>query len=193
MFATDQKIISDFARKNADNTYKVLSFVQITIRQMFHNVPKMLAELEKTGDCKRLTNRQKNAIKVYQEKKEQIFQIIFSGLSVDKKLLFVANLPGFGLPKAGFVLQLLIGEVGCLDTHNLRRFNIKASRFVQTKKFETNQKKANDYIDVCQKIGGGCEKLWDDWCELVSVKYPDTFHTAEVASRLHVQCILSHP
>lgn len=188
MFLTHQSEIQQFAAQSADNTLKVLKFVQFTIQQNFAGMPKMIEEYNKTGTVKRITKRQKYAIKVYTARKQEIFDTIFSGISIDDKLLFVASLPGFGLAKAGFVLQCTIGRVGCLDVHNLKRFSLKASAFTLTKTYNSNLKKAQKYIDICDKILG-CAYLWNSWCELIAEKYPQYYADCEHVSRLHVDCI----
>ena len=112
MFLTHQTEIQRFSSLSADNTLKVLTFVQFTIQQNFAAMPKMIEEFNNTGTVQRITGRQKYAISVYTERKQEIFDTIFSGISLDDKLLFVASLPGFGLAKAGFVLQCTIGRIG---------------------------------------------------------------------------------
>jgi len=188
MFLTHQSEIQQYASQSAKNTVKVLTFVQMTIQQNFSQLPKMVEEYNKTGSVKRLTTRQKNAIAVYNERSEEIFSIIFSGQSVDDKLLFLASLPGFGLAKAGFVLQCCLGRVGCLDVHNLRRFDLKASAFNLTTSEKSNAKKAAKYIEICDK-SLGCGYLWNSWCDLIAEKYPKYYADSEHVSRLHVDCI----
>lgn len=188
MFLTHQSEIQRFASLSARNTNKVLTFVQVTIQQRFDHVPNMIEEINNTGTCKRLTTRQRDSIAVYRQREDEIFSIVFSSASVSEKLAFLASLPGFGLPKAGFVLQLLIGRVGCLDVHNLKRFGIKASAFVLRNGSPSNQNKIDKYISICD-TELGCGYLWDSWCQLIAEKYNKVYQNAEHVSRLHVDCI----
>jgi hypothetical protein len=187
MFLTHQTEIEAFASQSADNCFKVLRFVQLTIQQRFSQLPKMTEEIVSTGDCKRLSQRQRDAIETYSERREEIFQVIFGSLSIVDKLLYVSSLPGFGLIKAGFVLQCTIGAVGCFDVHNCRVYAIKASAFALTGSSENRARKAQKYLELCESIGTA--KLWNDWCELVAEKYPNDFSSASHVSRLHVDCI----
>jgi len=41
----------------------------------------------------------------------------------------IVELPGFGVVKAGFWVQLACGSVGCLDRHNLRRAGLRENTF----------------------------------------------------------------
>jgi hypothetical protein len=184
MFNTDAANISNYAKQSAVNTEKVLVFVQLSIQRKFSTMGNVINELNQTGNVKSLTGRQREALKVYNQKRDEIHAVIFSDLSLVDKLVFVAGLPGFGLAKAGFVLQLCLGSVGCLDTHNLKRFGIKASKFTLTKKHETNQRKAQQYINVCKNVGGS-QFLWDSWCRLVADKYRQDFDSANSVSSLH--------
>jgi len=199
MFLPHQSEIQQYASQNPDNTFKVLRFVQMTIQQNFAHMPVMIEEVNNTGSCKRLTGRQRDAIQVYSERREEIFRTIFGGLSLVDKLLYVASLPGFGIPKAGFVLQCCLGRVGCLDVHNLKRFDKNPKDFLLRNSTSTkatsidkalrrNRHIAQGYIDLCD-VELGCGYLWDSWCLLIADKYPWFYADAEHVSRLHVDCI----
>jgi hypothetical protein len=187
MFLRDQTKIQAYASQSPDNTFKVLRFVQMTIQQTFYSLPSMTEEINNTGVCRRLSGRQSAAIEFYADNKQEIFDNIFGSLPLRDKLLFVASLPGFGLVKAGFVLQCCIGEIGCFDVHNCRTYGIKPSQFVLRDGSPSNVKKAQAYIELCASIG--CSKLWDDWCILVADKYPQKFSDAGHVSRLHFDCV----
>lgn len=190
MFLIHQSEIQKFAAASDENTFKVLRFVQVTIQQRFDSVPKMIEELNTTGSVKRLTGRQRDAIEVYSTQRKIVRAKIFGSDSVLEKLLFVASLPGFGLAKAGFVLQLCIGRVGCLDVHNLRKFNLKASAFTLRPGSKQNVVKAEKYINFCENVVGTAH-LWDQWCQFIAAKYLTVYVDAEHVSRLHVDCIKS--
>ena len=187
MFLVHQTEIEAYASQSAENCFKVLRFVQLTIQQRFSQVPKMTEEMVQTSDCKRLSKRQRDAIDIYFERREEIYSIIFSSLGLTDKILFVSSLPGFGLIKAGFVLQCTIGEIGCFDTWNCRVYEVKPSDFALRGTPANMAKKANKYIDLCHSVGTA--KLWDDWCILIAEKYPNDFSSASHVSRLHAECI----
>lgn len=89
-------------------------------------------------------------------------------------LLHFARIPGLGLAKAGFLVQLAFGAGGCLDTHNLRRFGIPPHRFVirERDSAELRERKAREYVDTCEALGGA-PGLWDTWCTYVATETRD--------------------
>jgi hypothetical protein len=47
--------------------------------------------------------------------------------------------------------------------------------------------KAELYIQACNQQGG-CEYLWDSWCELIGTeKFPEIYGTGEAVSKLHCE------
>jgi len=100
----------------------------------------------------------------------------------------VDSIHGIGTAKAGFVLQLTVGAVGCLDTHNLARFGLDKKSYSigpAIKKMQTKVRKAHAYVTACDRLGG-CEYLWDNWCEYVASLRPDAFpNGAHDVSALH--------
>lgn len=183
MFKKHQPNIEEFARKDPDNFAQVVLFVSATIQQMFHTVPAIVEDVRERGlDSKHLWGSKKDTWIYTLENKEMLFEAVFSDMDLEDKLLSLAEIPGIGLVKAGFVLQLCTGEVGCLDVHNLRRFGLSAQTFKLGKvKYLTARKKATLYIKTCIECGGS-EKLWDDWCNLIAEKYPMRFRVGNAVS-----------
>ena len=190
MFKKHQPNIEEFARKDPDNFAQVVLFVSATIQQMFHMVPAIVDSVREHGlDSKHLWGSKKDTWIYTLENKEMLFEAVFSDMDLEDKLLSLAEIPGIGLVKAGFVLQLCTGEVGCLDVHNLRRFGLSAQTFKLGKvKYLTARKKATLYIKTCIECGGS-EKLWDDWCDLIADKYPMRFRGGNAVSELHEEII----
>ena len=98
--------------------------------------------------------------------------------------------PGLGLVKAGFAVQLLIGEAGCMDMHNLARFGIEEREFVIPARRDPVEQLAvideaiEHYLYTCEAYGGS-EKLWDGWCRFVAETYR-TYRDADDVSQRHV-------
>ena len=98
--------------------------------------------------------------------------------------------PGLGLVKAGFVVQLLVGEAGCMDMHNLARLGLDPDEFDIPKRADPEEQLLviNEciahYLYMCEKFGGS-EHLWNGWCEFVAETYR-TYDDAEDVSRRHV-------
>ena len=191
MFKKHQRNIEEFARKNPDNFTQVVLFVSATIQQMFHTVPTIVDDVREYGlDSKHLWGSKKDTWRYTLENKDLLFEAVFSDMDLEDKLLSIAEIPGIGLVKAGFVLQLCTGEVGCLDVHNLRRFGLSAQTFKFGKvKYLTARKKATLYIKTCIQCGGS-ETLWDEWCQLIADKYPQRWaNDANRVSEAHEEII----
>ena len=191
MFSKHQPNIEEFARQNSDNFAQVVLFVSATIQQMFHTVPAIMDDVREHGlDSKHLWGSKQDTWRYTLENKDLLFEAVFSDMDLEDKLLSIAEIPGIGLVKAGFVLQLCTGEVGCLDVHNLRRFGLSAQTFKLGKvKYLTARKKASLYIKTCLECGGS-ETLWDEWCQLIADKYPQRWkNDANRVSEAHEEII----
>ena len=107
-------------------------------------------------------------------------------------LLAIACIPGLGLVKAGFYIQLCTGYMGCLDVHNLKRFGLDRKTFLvpESLSWETALGKANMYLETIEKCGGS-EYLWDSWCDYIAALYPKKFKNGEHVSQCHVDYLIS--
>jgi hypothetical protein len=193
MYARDQREIEEWARKDWRNTVDVGTFVLLTIRMQFGGIGKQLQRV-RNGDLDPLWGF-KHAGWLYLRKHGQYLheraeacregEIWVNDLMRD----FLA-VPGLGLVKAGFCVQLLVGEAGCIDMHNLARFGLEAAEFdIPSRKDPDEQLRVIDeaiehYLWVCETLGGS-ESLWDGWCGFVADTYK-TYRDAEDVSRRHV-------
>ena len=189
MFKTHQANIADHARQSIENTADCVRFVLATIKQKTFLVPDIMA----TKNWRALTPASRKGIEWLKDdaNKAFVYRACFAeGLSHADRLTLLTQVPGLGIPKAGFVLQLTIGATGCLDTHNIRNFGLEAKHFVSSGlKTETVLKRARLYVETCEALGG-CEFLWNQWCEFITNRYHKEFDDAEHVSRLHEECIL---
>ena len=203
MFATHQKPIGQFARDNAEGMTQVIQFVLLTIQNTLELVPEQMNDVNELGaesaylwgDAKR------NGWAYLDEHSERIHSealAIYNGyhdpeVQAKELLRYFAELPGLGLVKAGFVVQLCFGLSGCLDTHNINRFGLsantfKASRFKAAKTIRTKNKILDLYCDLVEKCGG-TEALWNGWCDYVAAKRPKSYASGFEVSQLHCDAI----
>jgi len=193
MFKIHQPKIARFMRKNPINFSRGLSCVSNTIQTQFFTVGKRMTDIDINGvnavclnGTKRRTHKEIIAMKEY------LYEKVYSKeISLAEKLLEVSGLYGIGMVKAGFILQLALGKVGCLDGHNLARFGLSASVFMVNDKMSeaTALRKANFYIKTCEDLGGS-EYLWNTWCKYVADLYPKIYRDACHVSKLHVDFII---
>jgi len=202
MYYLHNKKVRRFAQLCPKNLEWVLAFVFSTIRVQTSMLPRYMKEYRKRGLNSSWIWGNKIAGLAYVRKNRQdlynrMMQIIRSNkkdMELDLILLFL-EVPGLGLPKAGFSCQLVAGKVGCMDVHNIRKFlpDVDASIGTPTY-FQTSgnsdvikRKKAINYIELCKEIGG-CKFLWNTWCTDRSVDYPKHFPTPFDVSAVH-ECI----
>lgn len=199
MFKQHQKEIAQYAMCGPDQTARVITFVYLTIQQPINTIPEAMRDVLRQGSESRyLWGFKLGAYEWLEEHREEVYRILMDTRSAHADpraseiatLSYLATLPGLGLVKAGFVNQLVFGQTGCIDTHNVNRFGVNP-RFLRADMFKratatTRRAKAEDYVDMCIGLGGA-EKLWDGWCEYVAAKQGTTSHKI---SELHVDSVL---
>ncbi len=193
MYDTHQSTIASYGRANAGNMANVMKFVIVTIRNRFANVPRDMvrkdsAKVQWGFKAKAFAGIDAEAQMIY-DAAEDIWDTRTCDRQAEERLLdLFSNVYGLGLTKGGFVVQLLYGVCGCIDSHNLERFNIDpktihASRF-KSAKGEKRAAYIKLYCDYVEQVGG-CESLWDSWCNHVAATYPQDFKDGEAVSALH--------
>jgi hypothetical protein len=195
MYAKHSEMIRSFARISPWHLRQVGLFVQATINQHFEQVPALMADMAETGrECKYFTANKRRAFDALIGEAQNLFDLVkrhdAGDVATVDVLRAIVELPGFGIVKAGFWVQLALGEVGCLDRHHLRMAGMREGTFTRIPaSAEALTTRLSVYVATCEALGG-CEKLWDQWCTGMSVLKPQYFPTAEDVSRLHVSCIV---
>ncbi len=199
MFKRHQPPIAAFGQASPENMARVLQFVLLTIRMHLRTVPKSMAEVDKVGAKARALwgwkreaweHIQANSVNIYSE--AMALAAIPDPVEAERQLLaHFAMLPGFGVVKSGFAVQLLFGLGGCLDTHNVERYRLNAQKFKDLKRLKTwaaRYKQIDYYQKLLHKLGGA-EKLWNSWCAYVAEKEAG-YSSPEYVSELHSIAIL---
>ena len=199
MFDQHQKIIDQYAKQRPDNMARVMTFVLATVQQSLFMVPDIMTEIDKQGASSQyLWGWKMQAFDYITDNQKQIFDEtinIFDAypnpdIARHELLKYFAMLPGFGLVKGGFCCQLIFGLSGCLDSHNIKRFGLKASRFSAARfKNARSETLRNDivkeYHGIVDALGGSCE-LWNSWCEYVAENAPTRYNSVYEVSRWHL-------
>lgn len=201
MYDTHAQRIACYAQSSPDALAHVMEFVILTIRMPLHRIPKDMAELRKRGAKSRnLWGWKREAWQNVQAHKAAIFADAMEmyrhpdAHEAERQLLaYFAAMPGFGLAKGGFVVQLAFGLGGCLDSHNVERFGLRANdiaakRFKGAKTWETRYRLIDVYQDLLQRCGG-CKGLWDDWCNYVAANQPNQYRDGHHVSALHCEAL----
>lgn len=193
MFNSHNPIIREYAQASADGMRHVLGFVCATVQQQIETVPDILADFEAKGPESRYAFGWKaDALQHYREHAETIYgEAMARDRDAHALTDYFASLPGLGLAKGGFAVQLCFGVSGCLDSHNLNRLGINPQRFSASAFKNLKGSRADrlsEYLDHVE-AAGGCAGLWDDWCDYVAALRPDRFETGSCVSELHCSAL----
>jgi hypothetical protein len=107
----------------------------------------------------------------------------------DAMLAEVCRWRGFGPAKGGFLLQIVYGLSGCLDSHNLAAHGLGEREFRIDGKGERGIARVVERYHKAVDKAGGCEALWDTWCEGIAALRPDTWSSGDQVSRYHAIAI----
>ena len=195
MYKRDQKVISMLSKNEPTFTREVMVFALTSIRNHTYKLPVYMNEIKKRGSKAKLFNnasRKKGWLYIRQNYKTLHTTIHDTNLTVEEKLAVLTDIPNIGIVKAGFILQMCIGEVGCIDCHNANLYGVDLQKFKlsTTARLATKLRKAKEYTELCEKAGGS-EKLWNNWCAFIAEQYPTKFNSKDDVSRLHVDTIVS--
>ena len=202
MFNRHQKAIGSYARMNPENMKRVYWFVIATVQQSLVDVPEILKSFEEEGEASKYMFAWKSdAFRYARDNAEDIYTDAIAlwntarddAEAADWLLAYFAGLPGLGLAKGGFMVQLCFGLSGCLDSHNVARFGLNkntfsAARFKGAKTKKTRTKLVKMYHELVAKAGG-CEALWNDWCDYVAERQPANYEDGNHVSRVHVEAL----
>ena len=196
--------IQRYAQRNADNLEHVGQFVAFTIHNQFKVAVDQLQDYREghydtLDDAIPATHLAIGWLQANKDTLHWHLQDIWNSdysdaEKTDYMLSYVASeVPGLGLIKAGFLLQMAYGLSACLDTHNLKRFNIptrafRSDKFKELRTAKSRRRKVKKYRDTCEKFGGTA-KLWDTWCAYMAEKFYATYSNPDMVSSLHCEAL----
>ena len=196
MYRTDAVNCQNYAQKSADNMSDVILMVVLSIQQPWWSVGDQMVDARANGESSRfIWGNKLSTYKYLKSNKHKIYSqmmaVVNSSKSdADKAFSLVKvflKVRGLGVAKAGFVCQLCVGLVGCMDSHNIKLYGVDPKDLrlnpspKTSKALELNNIKIKNYIDLCH--GVGTETLWDKWCNhlaTLSNKWIDGNHVSAV-------------
>ena len=190
MFEKHNPIIGRFAQSSPDNLVKVCAMVLLSIQQPWYRIGEQMSSLASEGElCPHLWGYKRKAYRHIISEKRFLHKLLLDTRAGKCEgeycLAELASIPGLGLVKGGFVMQLTIGRAGCLDVHNLKRFALKPSAFrVSGLRFETLRGRARLYLTLCNELGGSAF-LWNSWCNHLAELYPARYSGGYDVSARH--------
>jgi hypothetical protein len=187
MFADHQPQIAAFARRSPENFRRVACFAICTIRMPLHRAVLDTPYAVNGTPCDSIFGNKRDALVWLNthgaDLWEELEYFYERGASDDAMLRLMLTVPGIGLAKGGFILQMCYGMSGCIDTHNLTRLGIPERRYRSGHK-AVDRGRIADYHDVV-KGAGGTARLWDDWCTYLAERDAN-YPSADYVSRLHL-------
>lgn len=196
MYIQHATAVQQYAQVSAINLSDVALMTVLSIRQPWLNIGTQMIDVRTNKlSSKDLWGFKKDTYIYLESNKHKMYAQMMAVINSNKtdaskamslmKIFLRVN--GLGMAKAGFMCQLTAGLVGCMDSHNLKMYNLDAKDFVLTKNPKTiksldaNTKKIRNYIQICNEYG--TENLWNSWCSFLatkSTKWRDAYHVSEV-------------
>ena len=189
--------INKFSFESPDKMFIVVAFVMFTMQTSWYNVVEQFPEFIKWFFENALKNKKivsninppgtghmimspKKSVGGPSDKLSYVFEAwtnrkkIYDKLGeyrndpVEMYIWILENIKGLGMPKAGFLVQLITGRLGCVDSINSKIYGTEIKTGVSGNLRSTgNMEKIINYITFSDPIS---KILWDDWCEIVARK-----------------------
>ena len=194
-------VINAYMQKSEMHMQDGIMFVVLSIKTPFHTMSKQMQDYRKHGlSSKYVWGFKKQTLEYLLENRSDLYRRLMAASRIDVSknardrlmMEMLTQVPGLGLVKAGFVMQMMFGRVGCIDVHNSRRFRKvtpKDLQFSPTAKFTTRLQKIDNYIDIC-KGHRSTSKLWDQWCDLIADKHCNHFSSGWDVSKYHLEALV---
>ncbi len=199
MYKTDAKAIAAYAMSSPGGLMDVVEFTLLTIRQPLQAVVKQRQDIRAKGAASAfLFGSKRDGWRWAQDNKAYLWRVAKDILArpndAERKADLIQHfmqVPGLGMVKAAFVVQMIGGKTACIDSHNLTRLGLPASAVKVSSKLkpETVRAKVLAYVGMCDDTGGA-EYWWDTWCEYVAGRRGSPLKTGEAVSAYHVEAVV---
>ena len=198
------KYVRKFGQTSPKNLEKVIAFVFASIRVQTFLLPKYMKEWRKKGlKSSWIWGNKRTGLHYVRKHRDDLHKRAMAIIKAKKKnmaedlIMLFLEVPGLGIPKSAFVVQLLTGSTGCLDVHNIRKYlpDIDASKgtpsILQTSgnTLPVKRRKVKEYQEIVANTGGSMV-WWINWCNHIGVLQPKYFTGGREVSKLHVDCII---
>jgi hypothetical protein len=183
---------NEYAQDNAENFRRAALFVLATVQQQLETVPVALTDICELGMASRFAWGSKSKGVEYLDANYDMLYL--EALAVqdhpERLMGLFLSIPGLALVKAGFLCQIFAGSVGCIDTHNIKLYDIpvNALRYRYENSAKCNEAKVTRYVELCSGLGGAVA-LWSRWCDYVAKIRPYNWDDGAHVSQFHVDVI----
>lgn len=189
MYALHMKSCQEYAQYDSDHMLATALMVVLSIQQSWNQVGKLLQDVRSRGRASPyLWGFKKDTYNYLREHKRELYAETMSLQSRVDRLDLWASVPGFGLVKGGFMVQLMHGDIGCIDSHNMKLYDIGRAQLRLDPHLTTKTRriKLENYINTCDMIGGA-EFLWRRWCVHMADEYPKQYDDQYDVSARHIE------
>lgn len=159
-------------------------FTICSIRQPITSVPDHLERVA-AGDLGPLFGHKLDAHLYLMTHAAELWRDIRNSRTNANRIAVLCRVPGLGIVKSAFVLQLMGYDVACLDSRNVQREGRKPREFRTDgdKKGLAFVRKIDRYL---AEVEGRAAEYWDLWCQDVADAYD---RTSEEISALHLAIV----
>jgi hypothetical protein len=192
MYAEHVPKIRDGMLSDPETFARGVMFAILSIQQPITRVPAMLQDVAKVGEISTALNpaMKYDGWDYMQNHATAVWRDVVA-MDTRDALVRLLSVPSLGIVKAAFVLQFLGHDIGCLDTHNLRKLGLPMDSFKNHAKrggrsvqgFTSRQ--IDTYFSIAYGQGRGRE-FWDNWC---NERAPAYAMTGDEISALHMEVI----
>ncbi len=164
--------IAAHAKASPEGLADVCVFVLATIRVQFGRVPAGMREIRQRRHlASALWGWKREGYEFIRDNRDDLFagaQALDDPETTCELIdLFASQVPGLGIVKAAFVVQMLGHDVACFDSRNLEVLgyatNARPWRNKKIGKQVNRLRKISDYVQAT-RASGGSAFWWDHWC-----------------------------
>ena len=173
-FRQDMIECQKVAQRGPEGVRRAALIAVLSAQQQWSRVPIQLADVERNGLKSAALYGSKRAAFKFLENEANL-DYLYAGTMTENDPVDLLDLwlsvPSLGLVKGGFVVQLTRGKVGCIDTHNAKRYDVNKNQLRLDKSASpgVNLRKVKEYVRLCEDLGGA-DFLWQEWCYLMAGK-----------------------
>ena len=181
-----------YSQASPANFRRAALFVLATVQQQLETVPVALTDICELGMASRFAwGNKAKGVEYLDAEHERLYCSATQQIKNPVALMeLFLTIPGMALVKAGFLCQIFAGSVGCIDTHNIKLYNIPVSalRYRYESTHKLNKAKVARYVELCSGLGGAVA-LWSRWCDYVAKIRPYNWDNGAHVSQFHVDVI----
>lgn len=153
-------------RSDPETFARGVLFSCMSARQPIITVPDMMRDVDRHGgDAKSLALPNKLACWEYlQAHATRTWEATLERPTGAALEYLAREVPGLGIVKAAFVLQLAGRDIACLDSHNLRKLGMREKFFKLGRKDGHKNPTRPKLAKYLELAAGKSRQFWDEWC-----------------------------